>query len=295
MAESEPASPAQRVFPLEEVRKWSLVLDSQGIPNSVVPAGSGWTLLVDAAHEAQAGASLQAWYNENPQPAADAPAEVQAPAVDSWLVPMAAALILVLLLAAVHLWVVQGGGVAWREAGTADASRMFWAQPWRALTALTLHADLLHVLSNMVFGAIFGTLVLATLGPGVGAWLMALAGTAGNLLNAGTRGPTYDGLGASTAVFAAIGILAGYQLLNRPSGYRAWAPLFAAVMLLALYGMGPDTDVLAHAWGFACGLVAGALAAKTRVARLGRRTQWTLFGGLLAFVAAAWIVALGTA
>ena len=280
---------------MDDARQWSLVLDSQGIPNRLLPAGDGWTVEVDAPFAAQSAAALRAWYDENRPVDPTGTANDLAAGAQSWLGSAAAALVLALLLGALHAWVVLDGGEPWRSAGTAAASRMFWSQPWRALTALTLHADLLHVLSNMVFGAILGTLVFATLGPGLGVWLMVLAGTAGNLLNAGTRGPAYDGLGASTAVFAAVGILAGYQLLNRSRGYRAWAPLFAAVMLLALYGMGPDTDVLAHLWGFACGLVAGAIAARTGLARVGIRLQWALYAGLLAVVAGVWVLALSAA
>ena len=51
-----------------------------------------------------------------------------------------------------------------------------------AFTALTLHADPAHAMANAVAGALFFTLWLRVLGPGVGVALALLAGVLGNLL-----------------------------------------------------------------------------------------------------------------
>ena len=59
-------------------------------------------------------------------------------------------------------------------------------------------------------------------------------------------------LGFSTAVFAAIGALAGYMVLHHES--KRYLPLAAGVGILAMWGMGEgNVDYLAHI----CGLVAG--------------------------------------
>ena len=92
----------------------------------------------------------------------------------------------VLLLAA---YVVMGPRdtaepTAWFRAGSASAELIVRGQWWRAVTALTLHADLLHLFGNAVASVIFVTAVGRWLGAGIGAWLILLAGAGGNLITA---------------------------------------------------------------------------------------------------------------
>ena len=76
---------------------------------------------------------------------------------------------------------------------------------WRAVTALTLHADGAHVAGNAVLGAVFGSAVSRSLGPGVAlAWVIA-AGTLGNFINAWKHTDSHVSVGASTAVLGAVG------------------------------------------------------------------------------------------
>src|SRR2546430_9329762 len=55
-------------------------------------------------------------------------------------------------------------------------SRMMAGEWWRAVTALTLHADAPHLLGNALASALLVTAVCQQLGPGVGLWLVLLAG-----------------------------------------------------------------------------------------------------------------------
>jgi rhomboid protease GluP len=73
-------------------------------------------------------------------------------------------------------------------------------------------------------------------------------------------------IGASTAVFGALGILSGLGLSSmRRSGphlplARTTAPLIAGIVLLGWLGVGrpgDNTDVLGHVMGFCSGLAAG--------------------------------------
>jgi membrane associated rhomboid family serine protease len=106
-------------------------------------------------------------------------------------------------------------------------------------------------------------------------------------------------VGASTAVFATLGLLAAYAWRKRSGtterrAYR-WAPLFAGVFLLAFMGVGGEnTDVLAHLTGFATGAVAGACLAQWRVPR-GAAAQFGAGLVALAIVAASWVLALSNA
>jgi len=98
---------------------------------------------------------------------------------------------------------------------------------------------------------VFGLLAGQLLGPGV-AWASVLAAAAAaNLLNAFIQPATHTSVGASTAVFATLGLLAAYAWRRRRDqgdrwAYR-WAPLIAGVILLGFTGAGGErTDVLAH-------------------------------------------------
>lgn len=146
---------------------------------------------------------------------------------------------------------------------------------YRAFTSLFLHADLKHLMGNLVFGTLFGIFTAASFGPLRGWLLVLLSGLAGNLLSSGIRYPeeAYS-LGASTAVFGALGLLMGAGLRDvwrersiRP-GMRAVAPLLAGAMIFSLNGIGgPETNTLSHFTGMMAGLFIGLPVALT----LGKR------------------------
>ncbi len=106
-------------------------------------------------------------------------------------------------------------------------------------------------------------LAAQALGGGV-AWLsIVVAGGAGNIINAWLQPPQHHAIGASTAVFGALGILVALSLYHwrRRSGgvIRRWSPLIGGFVLLAYTGMGGErTDVLAHVTGLVAGLAVGA-------------------------------------
>lgn len=137
---------------------------------------------------------------------------------------------------------------------------------WRPFTALFLHADIPHLAGNIVGGAIFAALVSKAIGP-LKAWAMILlCGTMGNLITAWMNHPdAFRSIGASTAVFAALGILSGLGVSEtmrdraRLPWARITAPVLAGVVLLSWLGggNGSNTDVMGHVFGFGSGLVAG--------------------------------------
>src|SRR5207253_8132371 len=99
-------------------------------------------------------------------------------------------------------------GPAWRESawarvGAADAARVLHGEPWRAVTALTLHADAAHLLGNVVSCAVFVTALARLVGVGVAGFAVLVAGTIGNLLAAALRRAGHTSVGASTAIFGA--------------------------------------------------------------------------------------------
>ena len=95
------------------------------------------------------------------------------------------------------------------------------------------------------------------LGFGIGGAALGLAnGGLGNLLTVVLRREFVLSLGFSTAVFAAIGALAGYMVLHHES--KRYLPLAAGVGILAMWGMGEgNVDYLAHICGLAAGTALG--------------------------------------
>ncbi len=138
---------------------------------------------------------------------------------------------------------------------------------WRPFTALFLHADVPHLIGNLLSGLFFGTLVARSIGPWRGWALILGCGALGNALTSALTWPEeFTSIGASTAVFGALGILSGlgFSAMLRARLHLPWAriaaPVLAGVILLGLLGGGSEsgnTDVLGHVFGFGTGLTAG--------------------------------------
>jgi rhomboid protease GluP len=177
-------------------------------------------------------------------------------------------------------------------------------QWWRAWTALTLHLDGAHLAANLAAGIWFGYLAARQIGSG-NAWFLIVTGAASaNLLEALCGPPSHRAVGASTAVFTALGLLAAHSWRMRYSKAQRWAmrwaPLVGGAVLLGWFGAGTgagdeSTDVVAHALGFVVGMLLGALAAQPAANQaLARIPQW--LGGLAALgsIALAWACALAS-
>jgi membrane associated rhomboid family serine protease len=166
------------------------------------------------------------------------------------------------------------------------------------LTALTLHLDQEHLLGNLLFGTVAGMAAGRLLGPGV-AWASILGAAAlANTVEMLITPVTHRAVGASTAVFAALGLLAGLAWrrglnLQQRRWYR-WAPLIAGICLLTLLGAGTaHVDVLGHALGFLFGVGTGWLYARSGAPRSrGRRLQIAMALGAVMSLGVAWVLAL---
>jgi membrane associated rhomboid family serine protease len=238
--------------------EWAVVLAAAGIPHWLRHRLDGWALLVAPDDAVAALQTLAAYDQESDGPP---PAET-APERPFTIVGLVVALLLVGFFAITG---PREGRSAWFERGSADAARVMAGEWWRTVTALTLHADAPHVAGNAVALAVLMTAVCWHLGPGVGAWLLLLAGAGGNALTAAVHREHHVSVGASTAVFAAIGILAALRIVARargaPGARKAWVVVAAGLALLALLGTGPHADLLAHAFGLLLGAILGLLTA----------------------------------
>lgn len=189
----------------------------------------------------------------------------------------------------------------WLSAGDAEAGLIVGGQWWRTLTALGLHGDAGHLVSNLVAGTLIGILLAQVLGGGL-TWLaIVLAGALGNALSALFQSPTHAAIGASTAVFGGVGLLVvmavRYQSALWRGGLRRWAPLGVGVMLVAFLGVeGERVDVGGHIAGFAAGCVLGLglIALGEPSDRRGDGIEIILGVAALALFVGAWVIALVT-
>lgn len=247
-------SPMRR--PCEEQ---ALVLKAMDIAHFVTEQPDGCHLMVPVALAVQARSQLGLYRRENPQrPAAPWPAIPPTrglPLVTAWIV---------VLSLAYAVQVSSLFGLDWLGAGELVAWRVREGEWWRTVTALTLHGDIDHVIGNIVFGAFFAYLAGQYLGSGVAALGSIALASLGNAANAFLQLAQHRSIGASTAVFAALGLVAAVVLgrsRQQPPGWaRRWSPAVGAVALLAYTGTGDEhTDVFAHFAGFLAGALGGAV------------------------------------
>jgi rhomboid protease GluP len=283
--------------PKSKLGEWSLVLRSQEITHGLSAQPDGFYVTVQDRDVDRSVHALRAYEEEN--------RDFRPPRVREKL-PFESSLAAPILMAVMAFFFLVTGPVAlrsaWFLAGTADATRILSDEPWRAITALTLHADAGHVLGNVLAGAVFLSLLFRRLGPGRGAFLTLIAGALANVANAALHifilHVPHRSIGASTAVFAAVGLLAATQItINRDVVARRWTdrvgPIVGGVALLGLLGSSGQSDLWAHFLGLAVGALLGVIVLLPKRARapLGPRMQVLLGTISLALVIAAWAVA----
>jgi membrane associated rhomboid family serine protease len=270
--------------------EWALVLVAEGLSPRVRSGHGGFVLGVPVEEAERATAALTAYERENPAEAQED--EGPAGSAHVWVGVGVS-------LALVAFFFITGAAnpaVYWFERGSADAERILLGELWRTVTALTLHADLGHVAANAIVGAILLSVVFRILGSGLGFALVLGAGAGGNLINAFLHGSRHISVGASTAVFGAVGVLGGLAVVRRrrrgARGSHAWVPIAAGLALLAMLGMGEGVDLWAHLFGFLVGGVLGILVAFLVPRRPRGRVQWALGVGALVAVISCWALAL---
>jgi membrane associated rhomboid family serine protease len=280
-----------------QARDWQLVLMAAGIPFVPQPVDGATVLAVPIELLERARRELELFEEENRGwPRA---AELPEVLTEGSLAVAVWSLALIFLD---QLARYGAGGHDWRAAGRSAASLVREGELWRTVTALTLHGGLFHLAGNVVFGALFVGLASQVLGTGLALAATLFAGALGNLANAWVQDPTHASIGASTAVFGALGVLVGYRARHRTHGRGVrWVPIAAGFMLLLWLGVGdPEprpgethrVDVFAHLLGFLAGGALGMLRAGAHAWRPGRRQQIALGLGAGALLALSWSLAL---
>jgi len=277
----------------EHADEWALVLSAVQLSPQVRRRDGAFAVLLPAA-EVEAGlATLETYERETPFPPEREEPEEAETGRSQWGTLAAVSVVLFFFVTG-----PRSRGNPWFQVGSADAERILGGEPWRAATALTLHADLAHVAANALMAALLVNAVCRAFGNGVGLAAVLFAGIGGNCINALLRPAAHDAVGASTAVFAALGLLCGAALARRrrrgARGARWLAPVGAGLGVIAMLGVGGErTDIWAHLFGFAVGVVLGFPLARIDSGRLGHATQISCGALTLAVLLASWSLALG--
>jgi membrane associated rhomboid family serine protease len=271
----------------------ALVLEAKGLDHELAATDGGWAVSVPVAASEAARDELARYALERTVVRRAPPNLATFRGAG-----LGAGIYAFVLLIAAYLAGIHAFGADWLARGSLDARTGGGRDWWRSVTALTLHLDQAHLLGNVLFGVGIGALAGRAFGPGV-AWASILAaGAAANYLDMLIAPSSHRAVGASTAVFAALGLLVGYAwrraLTWRAHFKHTFGPLFAGVGLLALLGAGDEhVDVLGHVLGFVAGVTLGWMYSRTGIpAGGGRRVQAVAGAAALGLIVLAWWLAL---
>lgn len=295
-------------------REFSLVLEAKAIEHEMLPSADAWVLTVAPAVVHLAYDEINRYSAERGVPQEKPLLAVPFAGAASGAIGYALILLVTAYCAGIRLF-----GADWLSLGALDAGAA--SEWWRGVTALTLHLNQEHLLGNLLFGVLAGAAAGRMLGPGV-AWASILgASVVANWAEVLLAPADHRAVGASTAVFAALGLLAGLawrqRLSLRERRWYRWAPLIAGICLLTFLGSGEGgatgasrVDVLGHALGFLFGTLTGWVYARLDLPRResrpkqshlkqsekgNSRLQIATGVGAVLVICAAWLVALGRA
>jgi membrane associated rhomboid family serine protease len=275
------------------VEEWFLVLTADGFSTSMHHTGNEFAVCVPDVELEAASRALEQYERENAQsPSIPGGVSETIGEVDLFVAVAAS-----LAMLSFFVWTgPRDPNLTWFAAGSADAAAILGGELWRTLTALCLHADLAHVVANALFGALFLAAAGGGYGPGVAIALTLAAGAGGNLANAIFQGPGHVSVGASTAVFGAVGLLAGravaLRLRRGENGFRIWLPIAAGFAIIAMLGTGERSDIWAHLFGFMTGGLLGVPASLAWPRSASWPVQLAAMAASVAMILYAWRLAL---
>jgi len=270
----------------------ALVLHSLAIPHEILRDGGGATLAVPAEFGERAKYEIWQYEQENRR-SREPPGQVRFEYRDG--LPGVLVYVVVVCLGA---WLAGESalGKDWLANGRVDGELIRQGEWWRLFTALTLHSGPRHLIGNIGFGVASGFLAGRLAGSGVAWFAIVAAAAAANAFNTLLLDSGHRSIGASTAVFAALGLVAGFVWRSRLMTQDRWAyrigPIVGGIALLAFTGTGDEsTDVGAHLLGFLCGFGAGLLLTRLPDGAFSSRVQLVCGVIALALPVIAWLAA----
>ena len=140
---------------------------------------------------------------------------------------------------------------------------VFAGQWWRLFTAIFVHIDWYHLLSNLCFLLLFGSIAETVFQRASYLALWFLTGIAGSMAQLVALSPQYYGLGASGVAFGLVGALwAAYCLERAPSTIRRRWTIVILLGFFIILGLLPDwlqahSFNAAHLGGLLAGMILG--------------------------------------
>lgn len=273
---------------------WSYILSALQIPHQILVKNNAFYLLVPSNQKAQAIREIEDYFLENsywpqtPEKSAQSYNSIQPPTL--------------LLIGSLFLfYAVTGpwdGNSIWFQRGAGNSQAILEHLEWyRLVTALTLHADIVHLLNNCILGGFLLHFFFLLVGSGIGLFSLLFAAVTANSINVFLHGSSHIFVGFSTAIFAVIGLLSMLKYKDNSAGIgpSVLVPLMAGAALLAMLGSaGERTDLGAHFFGLLCGLLTGRLLCLPlmKSLRYSLFLQTVLFLTSLIIILASWILAL---
>jgi membrane associated rhomboid family serine protease len=143
---------------------------------------------------------------------------------------------------------------------------VFVGQWWRLVTAIFVHIDLHHSLSNLCFLLLFGSIAESVFQRAGYLALWFLTGIAGSMAQMVALTPKYYDFGASGVAFGLVGALWGAYFLERvpsPAIKRRWSVVILLGFFIIL-GFSPDwlsahSFNAAHLGGLLAGMISGSV------------------------------------
>ncbi|MGB6291208.1 MAG: rhomboid family intramembrane serine protease, partial [Desulfobulbales bacterium] len=185
----------------QQAEQWSLVLRAANIPSVIEFEKRSWVIKVSPLHEHRALREIAAFMEENSDwPPYSPKKNLSLPVLTKYQPPT-----ILMMGALVIFYVVTGpwsDGNAWFSEGAVSGRQILEHGQWyRLVTALTLHADVVHLVGNIIIGGVLVHFLCRLLGNGLGWFLILASGTLGNLMNILLHGNSHNSVGFSTAVF----------------------------------------------------------------------------------------------
>jgi membrane associated rhomboid family serine protease len=239
------------------VLDYSLLLASQNLDHWIAVSDKRWVLQVPNATANTCQQLMDIWTRENQKSEVDTS---EFPNPEFRIEP------LVILILPILAWFFLGlsdNPSLYYSAGTAWSEKIRAGEIWRCFTALSLHSDARHLLSNLISGYLILTLLklrtpMSLVFPG-----LLIFSALANYAVAWSVGPEFRSLGFSTFVFAALGLLALTETKiawrRRDRVFRQFTPVYSALLVVVMMGIGENSDVLAHFYGFISGCLLGLL------------------------------------
>ncbi len=248
-------SPLYSGLPVKKANLIMLILESQHIRPVIEHRDNRLTILVPENDYVPARQSIHSYYSENRF--FGIKKKIKEFETDPF--KSMTALFYILTLCSIHFFLTRQN-VHYHAVMEFGSSALYILQGelFRVVTALMLHSDARHLVSNCAGIIIFCAPVLNLAGYGAGTLALLASGAMGNLINAYAYKTAHLSIGASTFIMSAAGLLAAYRVVyTTPNLFRKLAGLVAGATLVGMFSSGENTDVSAHIFGFISGFCIG--------------------------------------